>query len=171
MIICQVLIWHFDYHHVCLQRFTIALVTGFDCESHPLTKQYFLSKNSKHSKTFLPNSISHSHTLPIWLAVGLFLVQTNQSVLFSCRKSLNWLWFLYWNALLGSFSAPTKLVALSFFMLLNLPILVIIILSAIINESLSIVATTLKWTAMLNRHINKAPYLFGSLYLSFTKMT
>ena len=41
---------------------------------------------SREDKMFLAERICHSHTPPMWLAVGVFLIQTNQSVSLSCRK-------------------------------------------------------------------------------------
>ena len=117
---------------------------------------------SSDDKMFFADFICRSHTRPIWLAFGVFLVQTSQSAPFSWRKCLILGWLYSWNALLSSFSVPTKLVPLSLLMLLILPLLAIILRSAIINESVFIAATISMWTALLTRHVNKVPYFFSS---------
>ena len=110
-----------------------------------------------------------SHTPPMLLAAGVFLIQTNQSVPLSWRKCLILIWSISWKAIFNSFSAPTKLLPLSLLIIQMLPFLAILLLSAIIKESVPMVATTSMCTALLAKHVNYALYFFNSLRLSFTR--
>ena len=120
-------------------------------------------------KMFLADFIYCCHTPPIWFVVMVFLVQTSQSAPFFRRKYLIYVLLISWKAFLSLFSVLTKLVPLLLLMLLILPLLAIILWSAIINESVFIVATTSIGTALLTRNVNKAPYIFSSLCLSLTR--
>ena len=82
-----------------------------------------------------------------------------------------WIWcglFLEMPFWVHSMS-PKNWCLFSLLMLVIFPLLGMILWSAIVNESVSIIATTSMWTALLTRHVNKAPYLFSSLCLSFTR--
>ena len=105
----------------------------------------------------------------MWLAVGVFLIKTNQSVPLPSRKLLILVWSISLKALHNSFSAPMKLLPLSLLIIWIFRLLAITLCSAIMNESVSIEATTLIWTTLLAKHVKRAPYLFISLCLSFTR--
>ena len=92
-------------------------------------------------------------------------VQTNQSVSLSCRKLLILVWSISLKALHNSFSSPMKLLLI----IRIFPLLAITLRSAMMNQSVSIEATTSIWTALLAKHVKRAPYLFISLHLSFTR--
>ena len=122
---------------------------------------------SREDKMFLAERICCSDTSPMWLAVGVFLIQTNQSVPLSCKKLLILVWSISLKALHNQFSAPMKLLPLSLLIVRIFPL--ITLHSAMMNESISIEATTSICTALLDKYVKRAPYLFISLCLSFTR--
>ena len=123
---------------------------------------------SSDDKMFLADFICCSHTPPYDLQLGCFWSKPANLLHFPEENA----WFCLVHFLKYPFwvySVPTKLLPLPLLMLLILPLPAIILRSASINESASIVASISMWAALLTRHVNKAQYLFSSLCLSFTR--
>ena len=105
--------------------------------------------------TFLTVLIHLSHTPPWWEAAGGLNVH-----LISCckRNSWTWLWFHSWSPFRNSFSPLTKFPPLSDLISSGLPLLAMNHRRALINDYVSIECTISMWTALMVRHVNKAPY-------------
>ena len=124
---------------------------------------------SREDKMFLAECICRSHTPPMWLAVVVFLIETNQSVPLSYRKLLILVWSISLKACIIHSLPPMKLLPLLLLIVQIFSLLAITHRSVMMNESISIKATILIWTALLAKQLKRTPYLFISLRLSFTR--
>ena len=106
--------------------------------------------------------ICHSHTPPMWLAKGGFLIHVIQLALCLCRYFYIWLWPISWKAFWSSLIAPTKLVPLSDLIKPMFPCLPLNLLNESIKESVYNDCATSMWIARLYKQVNITPYLFNS---------
>ena len=117
----------------------------------------------------LAYQICRFHALPMLLAMERLHFQLIYSPLNSIKKSLILFLSISPNAFFSSMLAPTKLVLLSPRIILTFSLLLINRISAWMSLSIVKLLVAWMWTAVLDKHINIAPYLFWILQLFLTK--